>query len=220
MTAIYRLKLTGNDQDSTNNTLDGMSTSERLSPVHRKVGRSPEDVTEPRSEERTDCGRAARRFSIFEVPLKCVFEIEYSLTLSRSPKKGTKWTRHRNQRLSGQPSLRTTQLTRLSDDECDDPADGYDGDPDSPSLDGVGSPVNRLFVEDLEEDGSGGYEGVEDSDDDLSLAKKGRNEYSTLRAKESSGIIRTIVGKVKAAEAFNHQPVKDPYPGVVTNAPA
>lgn len=152
--------------------------------------------------------------------MKYVCGSEYSLTLRRSPKKGTKWSSHRNQQPFDRSTLRTPQLTRLSDDECDDPPDGYDGDPDSPSLDGMGSPVDGLFVEDLEEDGSGGDEGVEDSDDDLSLVKEGRDEYSTLRAEESSDVERTIVGKVKAAEAFNHQPVKDPYPGVVTNAPA
>ena len=55
ITTFFGLERTGDNEDSTNDTLDSVSTSERLAPVHSKVGRSPEDVTEPRSEERTDC---------------------------------------------------------------------------------------------------------------------------------------------------------------------
>ena len=79
--------------------------------------------------------------------------------------------------------------------------------------------MDRLFVEDLEEDGSRGNERVEDSDDDLHAMPEAKSAQLSRRA-GISVIKRTIVGNVKAAEHFNHQPVKDPYPGVVANPPA
>lgn len=58
-------------------------------------------------------------------------------------------------------------LTGLRDHECDDPTDGNDSGPYSPTFDGMLLPVNRLFGEYLEEDGSRGDKRVENTDNDL-----------------------------------------------------
>jgi hypothetical protein len=46
----------------------------------------------------------------------------------------------------------TRQLTRLRDHKCDKPTGSDNGDPDSPSLDGMPLSVDRLRVENLEKD--------------------------------------------------------------------
>jgi hypothetical protein len=46
--------LTDTDQDDRDDRLDRMQSPERLAPVHLEVGRSPEDKSEPASEEGRD----------------------------------------------------------------------------------------------------------------------------------------------------------------------
>lgn len=47
---------------------------------------------------------------------------------------------------------KSRRLTGLRDDKCDKPTGSDNGDPDSPSLDGVPLSVDRLLVENLEKD--------------------------------------------------------------------
>ena len=82
------LRLTDTNENGTDDALDRVSAPERLAPVHRKVGSSPEDVTEPGSKERTDC-KSRCLFSIMSNDeVTTTARLLYSLTLSKSPKKG------------------------------------------------------------------------------------------------------------------------------------
>jgi hypothetical protein len=67
-----------------------------------------------------------------------------------------------------------------SNDVSDDPANKDNGHPDTPALDGMALAVNRVLVEDLEEDGTRGYETIKDANNDA------MNEVSIVIGHEGS----------------------------------
>jgi hypothetical protein len=136
-------ELTDTNDYNVNDTFYKMHTREFPSSVHGEVSESPEDVTEPRIEERTD-----DRKKIAE---------ERNCTDSKTT----------SQSVYRRPGAWAVKLTSFSNDECDDPNDRNNTDPNTPTLGGMLSPVDTLLVKDLEEDRTGSDQGVQNSDDNL-----------------------------------------------------